>query len=180
MRWARCPPRPRPTPNPSTSTICLSLSSPFSSRRLASSWQSASAARTSSAGNDTGLASNLLSLQPLLRSTMRTHTRSRLARAALALASGLVLAALAPLTAQAATSTYQVTSTITVGSQPTAVAVDATTNTVYVANLFGNSVSVIKGGAVTSTIAVGSLPEGVAVDATTHTVYVTNGQGTSV
>src|SRR5450759_3644881 len=176
MRWARCPPRPRPTPTPSTSTICLSLSSPFSSRWLASSWQSASAARTSSAGNDTGLASNLRSLQPLLRSTMRTHTRSRLARAALALASGLVLAALAPLTAQAATSTYQVTSTITVGALPFGVAVDATTNTVYVTNRSDNSVSVIDGatGVVTSTITVGPSPVGVAEAATTHTVYVTD------
>jgi len=106
---------------------------------------------------------------------MRTHTRSRLARAALA--SGLVLAALAPLTAQAATSTYQVTSTITVGSQPYGIAVNATTNTVYVTNHYGNSVSVINGatGAVTSTIAAGfSGPYGVAVDATRNTVYVVN------
>src|SRR5665647_2041303 len=174
MRWVRWAPRPRPTPTPSTSTICLSLSSPFSSRWLASSWQSASAARTSSAGNDTGVASNLLSLQPLRRSTMRTHARSRLARAALALASGLVLAALAPLTAQAATSTYHVTSTITVGAYPSGVAVDATTHTVYVANSFDGTVSVINGGAVTSTITVGHNPQGVAVDATTHTVYVAN------
>src|SRR5665647_1852965 len=129
----------------------------LSSHWLASSWQSASAARTSSAGNDTGLASNPLSLQTLLRSTMRTHARSHLARAALALASGLVLATLAPLTAQAATSTYQVTSTITVGARPFGVAVGATTNSVYVANQFGNSVSVINGatGLVTSTITVG-------------------------
>src|SRR5665647_2003655 len=154
----------------------------LSSHWLASSWQSASAARTSSAGNDTALASNLLSLQPLLRSTMRTHARSHLARAALALASGLVLATLAPLTAQAATSTYQVTSTITVGSNPYGVAVDATTNTVYVTNSGGDSVSVINGatGVVTDTITVGAGPFGVAVGATTNTIYVTNQFGNSV
>ena len=112
---------------------------------------------------------------------MRTHTWSRLARAALALASGLVLSALAPLTAQAATSTYRVTSTIAVGASPAAVAVDATTNTVYVTNMNDSSVSVIDGvtGAVTSTITVGSHPHGVAVDATTNTVYVTNASATS-
>jgi YVTN family beta-propeller protein len=95
----------------------------------------------------------------------------------------LVLAALAPLTAQAATSTYQVTSTITVGSQPYGIAVNATTNTVYVTNHYGNSVSVINGatGAVTSTIAAGfSGPYGVAVDATRNTVYVANHYGNSV
>jgi hypothetical protein len=71
---------------------------------------------------------------------MRTHMRSRLARAAFALASGLVLAAIAPLTAQAATSTYQVTSTIAVGPyRPSGVAVDATTNTVYVTNTLGKA-----------------------------------------
>jgi hypothetical protein len=70
---------------------------------------------------------------------MRTHTWSRLARAALALASGLVLSALAPLTAQAATSTHQVTSTIAVGASPATVAVDATTNTVYVTNASATS-----------------------------------------
>src|ERR1035437_3669488 len=111
---------------------------------------------------------------------MRTHPCSRLARAALALASGLVLAALAPLTAQAAPPTYQVTSTITVGANPDGVAVDATTHTVYVTNQSDNSVSVINGGAVTSTIPVGANPVGVAVDATTHTVYVTNWNGNSV
>ena len=50
--------------------------------------------------------------QPGLESTMRILARSALARAALVLVSGLVLASLAPLTAQAATSTDQVSSTM--------------------------------------------------------------------
>ena len=98
---------------------------------------------------------------------MRIPTRSPLARTALVLVSGLVLVSLAPLTAQAATSTFQVTSTISVGRAPAGVAVDAITHTVYVANIADNSVSVINGatGTVTSTIPVGARPFAVAVDA---------------
>jgi len=112
---------------------------------------------------------------------MRTRTRSRLARAALA--SGLVLTALAPLTAQAATSTYQVTSTIPVGVRPIGIAVNATTNTVYVTNQSDSTVSVIDGatGLVTgSAIPVGSAPIGVAVDESTNTVYVANRDSSTV
>jgi YVTN family beta-propeller protein len=117
---------------------------------------------------------------------MRIPARSPLVRTApalvLVLVSGLVLASLVPLTAQAATSNLQVTSTIPVGNGPSGVAVNATTNTVYVANIGDNSVSVIDGVAstVTSTIPVGSGPTAVAVDSTTNTVYVTNDGADSV
>ena len=79
----------------------------------------------------------------------------------------------------AATST--VTATIPVGSSPAGVAVDPTTDTVYVTNYVGGTVSVIDAATstVTATIPVGSYPYGVAVDPSTHTVYVTNfGDGT--
>ena len=54
--------------------------------------------------------------------------------------------------------------------------VDPATNTVYVANDGGNSVSVIDGATntVTATIGVGSGPAGVGVDPATHAVYVAN------
>src|SRR5258708_1369546 len=72
--------------------------------------------------------------------------------------------------------------TIPVGNSPDAVAVNATTNTIYVANSHSNSVSVIDGATntVTATIAVGTLPKGVAVDPATNTVYVTNAGSNSV
>ena len=72
--------------------------------------------------------------------------------------------------------------TITVGTNPAAVAVNSQTNTVYVANEGSNSVSVIDGATntVTTTITVGSNPYGVAVNETTNTVYVANEGSNSV
>ena len=69
-----------------------------------------------------------------------------------------------------------VTATVTVGVSPYGVAVDETTNSVYVANLISNTVSVIDGATdtVTATIAVGTEPSGIAVDETTNTIYVAN------
>lgn len=66
--------------------------------------------------------------------------------------------------------------TIGVGSNPDGIAVDATTDTVYVANNGGDSVSVINGATdtVTATIPVGQAPRGIAVDEQTDTVYVAN------
>jgi YVTN family beta-propeller protein len=107
---------------------------------------------------------------------MKTRARRPLALSALAVATGLVLVSLVPMAAQAAAVVYTVTATIPVGSYPNGVAVDAAANTVYVANLFGDSVSVIDQatGAVTSTIAVGANPYGIAVNAATNTIYVAN------
>ena len=73
--------------------------------------------------------------------------------------------------------TNAVTSTISVSARPVGVAVDPTTDTVYVANYNGNNFSVINGSTnfVAHIISVGSSgPNGVAVDPATDTVYITN------
>ena len=71
---------------------------------------------------------------------------------------------------------------ISVGSHPHGVAVNPLTNTVYVTNYSGHSVSVINGSNnhVRSTVTVGTHPFGVAVNTSTNTVYVTNISGNSV
>jgi YVTN family beta-propeller protein len=65
---------------------------------------------------------------------------------------------------------------IPVGQNPYALADDASTATVYVANINGRTVSVINAvsGLVTATIPVGAVPDAVAVDDSTNTAYVTN------
>ncbi|TAK33738.1 MAG: YncE family protein [Chloroflexota bacterium] len=74
------------------------------------------------------------------------------------------------------TRAQNVVSTITVGASPDGVAVNPTTNLVYVANSGSNSVSVINGTtrAVVATIAVGTNPKGVAANPNTNRIYVTN------
>jgi YVTN family beta-propeller protein len=75
--------------------------------------------------------------------------------------------------------------TVATGIFPQAVAVDEATDTVYVANLGDNTVSVINGatcrasvtsgcGQTPATVPVGSGPDGIAVDQATDTVYVAN------
>jgi YVTN family beta-propeller protein len=61
-------------------------------------------------------------------------------------------------------------------SRPVALAVNSSTNRVYVANAGSDNVSVIDGAssAVIATIAVGSSPRGIAVDAEANRVYVAN------
>jgi len=75
-----------------------------------------------------------------------------------------------------------VKSTVTVGSKPQGVAVNPSTNTIYVANLNSNSLSVINGSTNTlaDTVSVGTNPYAVAVNPSTNTVYVTNSSGNSV
>ena len=73
----------------------------------------------------------------------------------------------------------EVVSTIPVGLDPGAVAVNPATDTIYVANegvTPDNTVSVIDGrtSAITSTITVGSSAAGIAVNPVTDTVYVTD------
>ena len=65
---------------------------------------------------------------------------------------------------------------VPVGESPGGVAVNPTTNTVYVANYDSNTVSVIDGktNTVTDTVSVGESPGGVAVNPTTNTIYVAN------
>ncbi len=71
---------------------------------------------------------------------------------------------------------YRSPSAVAVGGGPLGVAVDPGTRTIYVANGFDDTMSVIDGktNTVTATVAVGDYPHGVAVDPGTHTVYVTN------
>src|SRR5258708_5300904 len=68
---------------------------------------------------------------------------------------------------------YAVTATIPVGSNPFGVGVNPVTNTIYVANFFSDSISVINGATntVTATINVGSNPNGVGVNPVTNTIY---------
>ena len=75
-----------------------------------------------------------------------------------------------------------VISTIIVGSGPYGVAVNSSTNRIYVVNNSDNTVSVIEGttNAVVSTITVGSYPYGVGVNSTTNRIYVTNTQSNTV
>ncbi len=65
---------------------------------------------------------------------------------------------------------------ISVGILPNGIAVNPSTNTVYVSNQNSNSVSVINGATntVTSTVSVGTSPRGIAVNPSTNTVYVAN------
>jgi YVTN family beta-propeller protein len=79
----------------------------------------------------------------------------------------------------------------TVGTDPTAVAVDVANSTVYVANFRDNTVSVIDAATCNvtrltgcarpaATVHVGSAPTGVAIDQATDTVYVANSVDSSV
>ncbi len=63
---------------------------------------------------------------------------------------------------------------IPVGNAPIQLAVNSTTNLVYVSNLTGNSVSVIDGNSnsVTATIPLSGSPRGIDVNPTTNTIYV--------
>ena len=68
-----------------------------------------------------------------------------------------------------------VTATVPAGSAPLAVAVNALTNKIYVANLHGNSVTVIDGASNnTTTVRVGAYPLALAVNSTTNKIYVAN------
>lgn len=86
------------------------------------------------------------------------------------LAAGLFLWSAVAVQAQA------VVATVAVGTQPARVAVNATTNRIYVTNQNSNNVSVIDGNtnAVLATVPVGSGPVGVDVNPTINRVYVAN------
>src|SRR5215510_4624393 len=78
-------------------------------------------------------------------------------------------------TAHPAKGCISVTATVHVGGDPDGVAADPKTNTVYVTNISGNTVSVISGrtNTVTATIRLGNFPFAVAVDPKTNTIDVT-------
>ena len=95
---------------------------------------------------------------------------------------GMLLGSTAIVASQVSAATYIDAATIHVGGTLYGIAVDPTTNSVYVANASDNSVSVIDGATntVTATIDVGSPPNSVAVNPVTNTVYVVNGVDNSV
>ena len=72
--------------------------------------------------------------------------------------------------------------TVSVGNAPSAVAVNPTTNTIYVTNTHNNTVSVINGSTneVTDTVSVSDGPLVIAVNTSTNTVYVANFQDNTV
>jgi YVTN family beta-propeller protein len=72
--------------------------------------------------------------------------------------------------------------TIPVGTVPMYVAVNQTTNLIYVSNLNSNNVSVIDGvtNTVVATVPVGNSPEILDVNPITNMVYVANSEGNSV
>ena len=70
---------------------------------------------------------------------------------------------------------------IAAGTDPVAVAVDAVTNRIYVANEFSDNVTVIDGATnATKTVAVGKRPQYVAVNSKTNKVYVNTGTDASL
>jgi YVTN family beta-propeller protein len=72
---------------------------------------------------------------------------------------------------------------ISVGTLPSAIDVNSYTNTIYVANLGDNTVSVIDGNTNTKIgkdIPVGKLPFGISVYVVTNTIYVANSYGNTV
>ena len=73
-------------------------------------------------------------------------------------------------------SAQTVTRTLATGSGPRAMAVNPVTNTIYVANEFSNSVTVIDGATLaTASVSVGNRPQYIAVNSATNKVYVSNG-----
>src|ERR1035441_2847018 len=85
---------------------------------------------------------------------------------------GIVFAAVIPSLVRAQT----VTATVSAGLAPIAIAVNPVTNTIYVANLDSNTVTVINGATntATATVSTGTFPYAVAVDPVTNTIYVAN------
>ncbi|HEY1732062.1 MAG TPA: YncE family protein [Terriglobales bacterium] len=70
---------------------------------------------------------------------------------------------------------------VTVGFDPVAVAVNATTNKVYVVNQNSNTLTIIDGLTnQTVTVATGLLPTAIAINPVTNKIYVTNGNSNSV
>jgi YVTN family beta-propeller protein len=79
----------------------------------------------------------------------------------------------------------QTAATVNVGSVPYAIAIDQLTDTIYVANMGDNTVSVIDGATCNGTnragcdqappvVTVGNSPNGIAIDQRTDTIYVAN------
>jgi|SRR5271166_7206641 len=71
--------------------------------------------------------------------------------------------------------------TVSTGSNPTAVALNATTNKIYVVNKNSNNVTVVDGATYnTTTVLTGAAPDAIAVNPVTNKIYVANGSANSV
>jgi YVTN family beta-propeller protein len=79
-------------------------------------------------------------------------------------------------------SAHTIVATVTVGSFPFGVAVNSSTNRIYVTNAMGNNVSVIDGATntVVATVAVGNTPYQVDVNPSTNRIYVANSVSNNV
>jgi YVTN family beta-propeller protein len=109
-------------------------------------------------------------------SKRRLYTRGgRVRLQVAAMACVAVLAVAVPAGAQ------RVTTTVSVGSAPFAVAVNPVTNQIYVANDNSNTVTVINGATnATTTVSAGSAPSAVAANPVTNQIYVTNAASNTV
>ncbi|WP_348270052.1 putative Ig domain-containing protein [Edaphobacter paludis] len=104
----------------------------------------------------------------LFRSPFRP---GRMVRATLTVAVALMLLALADRQLAAQT----VTSSLPVGTTPSAVAVNPVTNQIYIANYASDTATMINGATnTTATMTVGSEPDAVAVNSVTNQIYVAN------
>jgi YVTN family beta-propeller protein len=93
----------------------------------------------------------------------------------------LFLLALVVATASADVKAQTLLATITVGTTPTAVAVNSSTNKIYVANRNSNNVTVIDGVTnSTITVRVGIGPQGLAINTATNKIYVANANSSTV
>jgi len=85
------------------------------------------------------------------------------------------------LAASLPTAAQTLVTTVTAGAYPVAIAVNPTTNKIYVVNQNSNSITVIDGTTYnTNTILTGNTPGAVAVNAATNKIYVANGNSDSV
>ncbi|PYX90640.1 MAG: hypothetical protein DMG67_12445, partial [Acidobacteria bacterium] len=74
-----------------------------------------------------------------------------------------------------------VTTTVNVGNAPTAAAINAVSNKIYVANASDNNVTVIDGATnATVTVNTGSNPAAVALNPVSNKIYVANHGGNTV
>src|SRR5271154_2269259 len=117
-------------------------------------------------------------MKPTCRSSNTSLVRGRVSRIGRA---ALWLSFVAVLSAQAAFA-QSVTATLVVGSSPAAVAVNPVTDTIYVVNSSGNSVSVINGAtnSVIATVNTGSNPVALAVNPLSNMVYVVNNGSSNI
>ena len=117
------------------------------------------------------------------RTVMRLLLMGLAGTLALALVASVVALRGPAAVSRAADGDPAVVATVSVGDSPRGVAVNSTTNRIYVANWGSNNVSVVNGAAnavLGTPIPVGSAPEGVAANETTNRIYMANWGSNSV